>query len=552
MSRAVHVLLLFVLFVPLVVRPPAVRAQSTITFLEVALDEETRRADEKLRRYLSLQTGSAFVAERPLEYGAAVNRLAAWRPERGYFVARTTPYAFVAAEMLGAQMDGLATYVSAATGGTTYHAYFVVNRDRFPFRPELASVVEHLRTLGRPATFVYHSKFSTSSYFVPALFFRAHGLYNMPESSLHHTAIHTREYGSSSADLVRAVAEGRYDLAAVWDGTRTRFLDTDSLYARYGSRVHFIQLPTPLPNDLLVVSAGMDSSTRGRIEAAIAAMGSDAIGEGDFLTWQDINSAPAAREALANLRWLARERPPSVTIDVRRADRAAPIPDRVMEAVRHAVRLSSTEFVNYDDDFHAHRDYLWTIELVRDGMISLVSRIVGSDVEDQRFRISFRDDEDLTHRLNTIIHSRLHRVRYVWPYRPERPTVMRDVGFSLPPGSAVRVRRVHWLHAQRNHFQEDAEFDARVAHADFFKLELEPNFVAPAEAGFGFDPMSNISYRVVLIRPAAEPALFRALTIVFVLLLLLAAVYAARAVRVRGLVPWRASTSRPPHERAIP
>lgn len=530
---AVRLLLMLALGGPLPGRTAAVQAQSTITFLEVALDEDTRRADEKLRRYLSLQTGSAFVAERPLEYGAAVNRLAGWRPERGYFLARTTPYAFVAAEMLGAQMDGLATYVSAATGGTTYHAYFVVNRDRFPLRPELPSVVEYLRTLGRPATFVYHSKFSTSSYFVPALFFRAHGIYNMPESSQHHTAIHTREFGGSSADLVRAVAEGRYDLAAVWDGTRTRFLDTDSLYARYGSRVHFIQLPTPLPNDLLVVSAGMDSVTRNRIEAAIAAMPGDAIGEGDFLSWQDINSAPAAREALANLRWLAREQPPSVTIDVRPADRSAAIPDRLMEAARQAVRLSSTEFVNYDDDFHAHRDYLWTVELVRDGTLSLTSRIVGSDVEDQAFRISYRDAEDLTHRLNTIIHSRLHRVRYVWPYRPERPTVVRDVGFSLQPGSEVRVRRVHWLHAQRNHFQEEAEFAARVAHADFFKLELEPNFIAPAEAGFGFDPMSNISYRVILIRPAAEPAVFRVLTVAFVLLLLLAAAAAARARRRR-------------------
>src|SRR5687767_15029910 len=100
-------------------------AQGTITYLEVALDEETRRADEKLRRYLSTQTGSAFVSERPLEYGAVVNRLASWRPEKGYFMARATPYAFVAAEMLGAQLDGLATYVSTATGGTTYHSYFV-------------------------------------------------------------------------------------------------------------------------------------------------------------------------------------------------------------------------------------------------------------------------------------------------------------------------------------------------------------------------------------------------------------------------------------------
>jgi ABC-type phosphate/phosphonate transport system substrate-binding protein len=510
--------------------PAAVSAQGTITFFEVALDEETRQADDKLRRYLSQSTGAAFVAERPLEYSAAVNRLAGWRPERGDFVARTTPYALVAAEMLGARLDGLATYVSTATGGTTYHAYFVVNRERFTRAPELASVVDHLRSLGRPATFVYHSKFSTSSYFVPALFFRSHGIYNMPEATQYHTAIHSVEHGSSSADLVRAVAEGRFDIAAVWDGTKKRFEEVDSLRQQYGDRVHFIKLPTQLPNDLLVVSAAMDSTTRARIVTAIREMGADAIGEGDFRTWRDINSAPDAREALANLRWLARERPSAVTVDVRSADRGVP-PDHLLDAARQAVRLSATEFVNYDDDFHAHRDYVWTVESVRAGTVSLTSRIIGSDTDDQRFWISYRDEEDLARRIANLIHTRMHRIRYVWPYRPERPTVVRDVGFSLPPGSPVRVRRVHWLDAQRNYFQQDAEFDARVSSADFFKLELEPQFVVPAQAGFGFDPMSNISYRVILLRPASESLLFRVLTGLLVLLLVGAAASAVRSVR---------------------
>jgi ABC-type phosphate/phosphonate transport system substrate-binding protein len=511
--------------------PTTTAAQGTITFLEVALDDETRQADEKLRRFLAAETGSVFVPERPLEYSLVVNRLAGWRDDRGYFVARTTPYAFVAAEMLGAQLDGLATYVSTGSGGTTYHAWFVVNRERFNRAPDLASLVDYLRTRPRPATFVYHSKFSTSSYFLPALFFRSHGIFNMPEASQYHSAIHSHEVGSSSADLVRMVAEGSYDVAAVWDATRARFEDVDSLFRRYGSRVHFIQLPTPLPNDLLVVSAAMDSATRARIQQAVRNMGAEEINQGDFRTWRDIADAPDAREALANLRWLARERPPAVTVDVRRAERGAPLPDHLLEAARQAVRLSSTEFVIYDDDFHAHRDYLWTLEHVRDGTVALTSRIVGSDVEDQRFWISFSDEEDLTRRLGAIIHGRLHRVRYVWPYRPERPTIVRDVAFALPPGSPVRVRRVHWLDAQRNYFQQDAEFEARVASADFFKLELEPNFVAPAQAGFGFDPMSNISYRVVLIRPATESRLFRALTVLLVLLLSSAAVAAALAHR---------------------
>jgi DNA-binding SARP family transcriptional activator/ABC-type phosphate/phosphonate transport system substrate-binding protein/membrane-associated phospholipid phosphatase len=513
--------------------PRDAHAQSTITYLEVSLDDETRRADEKLRRYLGARTGSAFVPERPLEYDAVIDRLAGWRPEKGDFLARTTPYAFVAAEMLGAQLDPVATYVSTATDGTTYHSYFVVNRARFPYRPDLASLVDYLQERATPATFVYHSKFSTSSYFVPALFFRSHGIYHMANATQYHTAIHSQQFGTSATDLVRAVADGTYDLAAVWDGTKRRFENVDSLRERYGSRVHFIQLPTPLPNDLLVISASTDSVTRARLEDAIRGMGASEIGEGDFRTWQHIDAAPAAREALANLRWLARERAPAVTVDVLRSDRGEQVTDAVLDAARQAVRLASAEFVNYDGDFHAHRDYVWTIEHVRDGTIALTSRIAGSDVDDQRFQLSYRDEEELTRRIGDLVHSRLHRIRYIWAYRPERPTIIRDIDFELPAGTEVRVRRIHWLDAQRNHFQEDAEFVAHVEHSDFFKFELQqsPGFNADSDDAFGFDPMSNISYRVVLVRNTAEPGFFRVLTVILVLLLAGAAVSA--------MVAWR-------------
>jgi DNA-binding SARP family transcriptional activator/ABC-type phosphate/phosphonate transport system substrate-binding protein/membrane-associated phospholipid phosphatase len=511
--------------------PAHLQAQSTITYLEVSLDDETRRADETLRRYLSDRTGSAFVPERPLEYDAVIDRLAGWRPEKGYFLARTTPYAFVAAEMLGAQLDPVATYVSTATDGTTYHSYFVVNRERFPYRADLAAVVDYLRERAEPATFIYHSKFSTSSYFVPALFFRSHGIYHMATATQYHTAIHSRQYGTSAMDLVRAVADGMYDIAAVWDGTKSRFEEIDSLRVRYGSKVHFIQLPTPLPNDMLVISATTDSITRTRLEDAIRSMGPNEIGRGDFRTWQHIDAAPAAREALANLRWLARERSPAVTVDVLRSDRGDAVPDGVLDAARQAVRLASAEFVNYDDDFHAHRDYVWTIEQVRDGTIALTSRIVGSDLDDQRFQLSYRDEEELTRRIGDLVHSRLHRIRYIWAYRPERPTIIRDIDFELPPGTEVRVRRIHWLDAQRNHFQEDAEFVAHVEHSDFFKFELQPAFIADADDGFGFDPMSNISYRVVLVRDSSEPAFFRILTGLLLLLLVGAGITAGVALR---------------------
>ncbi len=509
---------------------PALHAQEQVTFIEVSLDEETRRADEKLRRYLGREADIVFVSERPLEYGAVINRLANWNVDKGHFLARVTPYAFVAAEMLGADLEILATYVSSATGSTTYHSYFVVNRGAFAYRPDLANVVEYLRNLDQPADYIYHNKFSTSSYFLPSLFFRSHGIYNMAESTEYHTAINSRKLGDSSSGLVRSVALGDSDLAAVWDGTKTKFETTDSLYERYGSRIHFIQLPTTLPNDLLVGSATMDSTTRAAIREAIRAMGDAEIDEGDFLTWRDINSAPDARQALADLRWLARERPAPVTVDVRRSGAGGSVPEAYLEAARQAVRLSGTEFVGYDDDFHAHRDYVWTLELIHDGAVTLTSRIIGSDIDDQEFQISFKDTEDLTRRIGALIHSRMHRIRYVWPYRAEQPTVIRDVSFSIPRESIVKVRRISWLDAQRNYFLEDAEFDAQVGHSDFFRFELYPNFIPTDDAVFGFDPMSNVSYRVILIRPELERPVFRALTITFIVLLTVAAVAAFAGV----------------------
>jgi len=190
----------------------------------------------------------------------------------------------------------------------------------------------------------------------------------------------------------------------------------------------------------------MDSATRVAIRDAIRAMGHEEIDEGDFLTWRDINSAPDARQALADLRWLARERPAPVTVDVRRASVGDPVTEAYLEAARRAVRLSGTEFVGYNDDLHAHRDYVWTLELIHDGAVKLTNRIIGSDVDDQTFQISFKDTEDLTRRVGALIHSRMHRIRYVWPYPTEQPTV----------------------------------------------IEFYPNFM-PTDDAFGFDPMSNVS-----------------------------------------------------------
>ena len=51
-------------------------------------------------------------------------------PRLGY-LGRIPPFAYVAAEMLGAKLNILAVYQSAATRDTTHHSYFAVHKDRF-------------------------------------------------------------------------------------------------------------------------------------------------------------------------------------------------------------------------------------------------------------------------------------------------------------------------------------------------------------------------------------------------------------------------------------
>jgi ABC-type phosphate/phosphonate transport system substrate-binding protein len=509
-------------------------AQTSFTWIGVALDDQTRRADDELRRYLERTAGIAFVSEQAYEYRAVIDRLVDWQPDRGVYMARVTPYALVAAELLGAEFQVLATYVSRATGGTTYASYFVVRRDRFPFEPSLAHVAQFVTEAATPPAFVYHSGFSTSSYFLPAIFFRRNDIFDMATATEQAGAIRTRWWGSNSAavDLVKAVAVGESDLAAIWSGTKAAFEAGDSLAARYGRRVHFIELPTPLPNDLLVVPRSLDSATVALIRRAIGGMTSNQIARGDFLTWRDLNDAPDAREALANLRWLAREAPAPATVEIRRAAGDRAVPDDYLYAARQAVRLAGLELVNYDRDYHAQQDYLLTLEPIHDGAVLLRSKIVGSTIEDQEFRISFRDPEELTSRIGELLRSRIHRVRYLWPYRAEPPTLLRDVDFDLPVGTTLKVRKIRWLDVHRNAFVLEQEFDATVARSDFHKFELQPTFVdAPDRDGFGFNPMSNVSYRVVLARSVHERPGFRLLTVALVVLITAAGAAAALELR---------------------
>jgi ABC-type phosphate/phosphonate transport system substrate-binding protein len=509
----------------------------TLRFIGVAPDEEYEKADSALAEYL--RRASGMTVERSIQetYYNAIKTVV----ESGDkpYVARMTPYAYVVAELEGAQFEVLATYLSKATGSLTYHSYFVVRAENEDFRfspnPTLREVADYLAVNAKerpPRRFVFHDKFSTSSYFVPSLFFRSQRVF-VPEPGqrsgrLIPLVAAQAEPGSGSSDLVRLVASGKADIAAVWDGTKAKFEGKPEW-----SNLRFIRVDAVLPNDLLVCSRSLPEATKAALKKAFRQMecgpGKTSFG-GDFTCWSEINDAPEAREALAALRRsaIAQAAPVTVKIAPATTDPAALARyRRYVEAAEQAVRLAGTEFVLYDPDFHRWADVDWTLEIVHDGAVRVTSTINGiKSVAPQRFQVSFTDlQEDLPKRLEALIHGRMNRIRYVWSFEDRVPTIIRDVSFSLTPGTALPVQKITWTDPEKNEFMAGDEFEARVKEADFRKFQLDEASFPMTEAKIlKVNPLSNAAYRVVLIRAPVERPLFRYLTLALVVLFLMAAV----------------------------
>jgi ABC-type phosphate/phosphonate transport system substrate-binding protein len=512
--------------------PVATQANKPLKFVGVNLnDSDTMNADKKLVRFLKDNTGLDIGEETPESYGRMIRKLLDKNQDELY-VARVTPYVYVVAEMMGAEFELLATYKnkSDATNSrnnsdSTYHSWFVVNREYFPELknssavPTLDDLMRMLRAQSAPPKFIYHDKFSTSSYFVPSLEFRSRKIFSMSGRQQNLTSITSENVGGSSSDLVRKIANNEAFLAAVWDGTKNKFQGQPE-----EGKVYFVQIPTVLPNDLLVCSARIDKPTRERLRTAIKQMSPSGIDIGDFKTWSDINSESEAKEALAALRHSAEQRPAPVTVRIGTSE-ANPDPGllAILETTKHAVRLSGTELVPFDRDYHKRPDVDWVVDRIHDGAINLVSKINNTDLEAQQFEISFTDSEDLTKRIGSFIHSRMHRIRYIWPYDDERPTVLRDTDFPISPETAIKVMRITWTDPQRNEFSDGDPFDAQVVNTTPFGFQLASNDFPKDGNRYSFDPMSNVSYRVILVRSSQPGRVFTILTYALVGLLVLCA-----------------------------
>ncbi len=243
-----------------------------VKFIYAAKRGEDTSPDETLMNYLQGKMPPRIKLEdsRRYKYDEAIKDVLTYSKNGTPFVARLTPYAYIAAELQGAELEVLATYISRTTNADTYHSYFVVRAEAYPTfsaQPTLRDVTNYLsQNASAPRTFVFHDKFSTSSYFVPSMFFRSKGIFHMSESDNESLIpITVRELtGGQASELITMVAAGHADIAAVWD------LTIKSLEKEEAKKLRFIQLPTPLPNDLLVCSKKLAPAGKKEMRAAFS------------------------------------------------------------------------------------------------------------------------------------------------------------------------------------------------------------------------------------------------------------------------------------------
>jgi hypothetical protein len=534
----------------------AVSQQRTpIQFLSVAPDADTKLADQKLLEYLRHKVPVTF-EKQEMGYESSIQTLLDWDPEKqGPLLARVTPYAFVVAEMLGANMEIVGTFLNKNSSSLTGDSYFVVHKDFGYEKTEaLEDFARHLdnqeaqtkdfikilKQRETPARFVYHSKFSTSSHFLPSLYFKKRSIFSLftqPKGKQKFITIHSLAPDgiASSSELIPIIKGRQADFAAVRGNVKSKF-ETDA-------DLKFIKLPYSTPNDLLVMVKPFNKlikQVKDQILETIRKMEGTDIDEGGILKWEDFNASPKARKSLANLRYLAKATPHPVVINIRKSQKeSSGIDENHLEAARHAVRFSGTEMVLFDEDYHSAFDVLWTLETRHDRSILLTSTIMDSGLT-QEFSVSYRigDMESLASRISRVIDHKMHRIRYVWPYDDETARVLRDVDFQIPVGQQLKVQKITWSDFNTNEYTVDTPFNVEVTQSDFHSFQLKGKGFPQKEDGkFGFEPLGNVAYRVFLERTTNAGDTYKIITKILIGLLGLAALFTLVEVIIKPKTP---------------
>jgi ABC-type phosphate/phosphonate transport system substrate-binding protein len=511
--------------IALVLAVPATAAAQA-RFITVDQDEPELNADRALARDLGVDV---IEAPEKFDYDVVIDYLIADERKEGT-IARVTPYALVAAEMRGARLEPIATCRSKNTRRTVINAFLVVRKADVPSTdpsgPTLSQVLDYLRKRPTPAQFIYHNKLSTSSFFLPSLFFRAQRVFDgggQDSSSKGITTVRVKQSEiHSSSELVKAVAKGDADVASIWNNSKSRFEDKSSAdFTDFGSKVWFVQLATDLPCDVLVATRKVDETTKQRIRDKLPVTLSDRIPKSDVDAWVLWSHPDAldAHDALSDLRRQAAASTVPVIVDVRNS-KTSPVAGDSLDAVRHAIRLAGTELIDKSEyyDYYVKTDTLWNLEQIHDGAVRIAIRYdnfkLGNSEVSQQFDVSFLTADDLTQRMVSLIHSRLHRIRQVWLYRDAVATVLRDVGFDV--AKQLPLHEIEWDDPQRNNYTvRGSPGEATVKNG--FNFELESRVFPQLDGKLALQPMGRRSFRVLLMRPDQERTLFRALSVAVVL-----------------------------------
>lgn len=526
--------------------------RTAIQFLSVAPDVPTKLADQKLLDYLHNKIPLTF-EKQEMKYSAAIQTLKEWDPQKqGPLLARVTPYAFVVAEMLGANLEVLGTYTSKNSKRVTGESYFVVHKE-FGYekaeapedfvrhvedeKTQIEDFISLLKQREFPARFAYHSKYSTSSHFLPSLFFKRHGIFALsagPQNKQKFITIHSisPESATTAADLIPLIKEQQADFVVVRESVKIQWEADEDL--------KFIKLPYSTPNDLLVVIKPFDPQIKDQILETLRKMENTDINEGDILKWDDFNASPRARKSLANLRTLAQSPRHSVVINIRKSQKeSSDMDEKYLEAARQAVRLSGKEMALFEEDYHSAFDVLWTLETKHDGSLALTSTIMDSGLT-QEFPLSYRqgDMASLTARIHWVIDHKMHRIRYVWPLDNEAARILRDVDFQVPVGQPLKVQKITWMDFNTNEYTVDTPFNVEVTQSDFHSLQLVgKGFPQKDDGRFGFEPLGNVAYRVFLERNSSAGNLYKITTKILIGLFGLAALFTLVELILRSKTP---------------
>jgi hypothetical protein len=529
--------------------------RTSLQFLSVASDTDTKQADQKLLDYLRHKVPVTF-EKQEMSYESAINTLVDWDPEKqGPLLARVTPYAFVVAEMLGADMEIVGTYLNKKSNSVTNDSYFVVHKE-FGYektealkdfarhldnqKAQIKDFIKILKQRETPARFVYHNKFSTSSHFLPSLYFKKRGIFSLftqPKGKQKFITIHSLAPDgiATPSELIPIIKSRQADFAAIRESVKNRF-DTDA-------DLKFIKLPYSTPNDFLVMIKPFNKrikQIKDQILETIQRMEASDINEGDILKWEDFNASPKARKALAKLRYMAKTTPHPVVINIRKSQKEnSGIDEKHLEAVRQAVRFSGTEMILFDEDYHSAFDVLWTLETRHDHSILLTSTIMDSGLT-QEFSVSYRigDMESLASRISWVIDHKMHRIRYIWPFDDETARVLRDVDLQIPVGQQLKVQKITWSDFNTNEYTVDTPFDVEVTQSDFHSFRLKGKGFPQKEDGkFGFEPLGNVAYRVFLERTPNAGDTYKMTTKILIGLFGLAALFTLVEVIIKPKTP---------------